>query len=404
MISTVFEQGESQDDLIPAVGRLARLVEQELAKKPVTESSASPDASTVAAVPVPAAAKKVVPPAGVARDTGGYVVHTGSSLNNSESWTSDPLSGVFSSIALGRTLPSGERELFVAGEHSILFFLKGSELKLVAEIVIPLPAKILTMDTADLDHDGAPELYVTIMDRENLSSRVYQPKDSSLIMLADNLPWFFRGVGSDLKNRSIFTQKMTTGGDYFNGIDELVKNGSRFETRNTRKLPRKGNIFNFTPFRDASGVEKGAMLDEDGYLEIYSADGSELWKSSEKYGGSATNFKHETSGPIRTMGEQLDVHFLEQRITALPNGVLLVPHNEGFFNVGYNRAYSKHMFHALKWNGALYKEIWHTQSLPSYLADYAYDPAAREVLLLEVVQKAGLIGSGKTAISINRIE
>jgi hypothetical protein len=42
--------------------------------------------------------------------------------------------------------------------------------------------------------------------------------------------------------------------------------------------------------------------------------------------------------------------------------------------------------------------------MPSYLADYVYDPLAREVLLLEVVQKAGGFGSGKTAISINKIE
>jgi hypothetical protein len=292
----------------------------------------------------------------------------------------------------------------VASEHSILYFHKGSELRKIAEISIPVPAKIIAIDTADLDQDGIPELYVTIMDRENLSSRVYQPRESNLVMIAENLPLFFRGIGSELNIRAIFAQKMNSAGEYFNGVAELVKAGNKFDTRNSRKLPRSGNIFNFNLFRDASGAEKTAILDEDGYLVIFKADGSEFWKSSEKFGGSATNFKHETSGPIRTMGEQFDVRFLEQRITALPNGNLLVPHNEGFFNVGNNRAYSKHMFHALKWNGALFKEVWHTQSSPSYLADYAYDPTTHEVLLLEVVQNAGIIGAGKTAISINKID
>ena len=50
------------------------------------------------------------------------------------------------------------------------------------------------------------------------------------------------------------------------------------------------------------------------------------------------------------------------------------------------------------------REAWHTRQSPSYLADYAYDAATGEVVLLEVVQRAGLFGIGKTAISINKLD
>jgi hypothetical protein len=45
-----------------------------------------------------------------------------------------------------------------------------------------------------------------------------------------------------------------------------------------------------------------------------------------------------------------------------------------------------------------------TRQTPSYLSDYAYDAATREVVLLEVVKRAGLFGTGKTVITINKLD
>jgi hypothetical protein len=98
------------------------------------------------------------------------------------------------------------------------------------------------------------------------------------------------------------------------------------------------------------------------------------------------------------------LNFLEQRISAMPDGTLVIPRNEGSFSIGNNRSYSKHTLFGLQWSGSLFKEAWHTRLTPSYLADYAYDPATREVLLLEVVQQSGLLTPGKTVISINKLD
>jgi len=409
-MAKVFEQGESQDDLIPAFGRLAQKLEQELAKaQHVAAAVPSMPASSPLPAPVapetaaPAAAYKVAAP--VAREEESYVVKSGSPASNTPgSWTSDPLAGVFTSLALGRSLPSGEREIFVAGEHSIRYLRKGTELKQVAEISIPVPARVLAIDSADLDRDGIPELYVTVVDRKTVSSRVYRPTDAGLELIADNQPWLYRGLGFDFKDRTIFVQGVSGEGEYVNGVAELAKSGLRFETRNSRILPRPGNIFNFTRFRDASGAEKLVVMDEDGYLIIHAADGSELWKSSDKYGGSATSFNYESVAQLRGKTTKYRWNFLEQRITALPDGTLLVPRNEGSISIGNNRSYNKHTLYGLQWSGAVLREAWHTRQAPSYLADYAYDPATREVVLLEVVQQAGLFGSGRTTLSINKLD
>lgn len=406
-MTKVFEQGESQDDLIPAFGRLARKLDRELAKsQPVAASPSLPapvPAPVAAAAVAPAAAYKIEAPLAKAEES--YVVKSSiPSRNTPGSWTSDPLSGVFTSIALGRALPSGEREIFMAGERSIRYLRKSTDLKQIVEVSVPASAKILAIDTADLDHDGTPEIYVSIVDRKTISSRVYQPSETGLELVADNQPWLYRGIGHDLKGRMIFAQAVSSSGEYFNGVAELVKSGSRFETRNSRTLPRAGNIFNFSLFRDASGAEKIVIMDEDGYLIIHAADGSELWKSSDKYGGSETFFNYESVAQLRAKGDKYRWNFLEQRITALPDGTLIVPRNDGTFSIGNNRSYNKHSIFGLQWSGSILREAWHTRLTPSYLADYAFDAATREVVLLEVVQKAGLFGTGKTSVSINKLD
>ncbi|MSN25337.1 MAG: VCBS repeat-containing protein [Geobacter sp.] len=408
-LTKVFEQGETQDDLIPAFGRLAQKIDLELAKtQQPTEAAAKtlpapiPAVATAAA---PANSYKIAAPIPIPVAEQSYVVKTGGPGRNTPgSWMSDPISGVFSSIALGRTLPSGEREIFVASEHSIIYLRKGTELKQIAEIAIPVPARILAIDTADLDHDGTPEIYVSIVDRKTVSSRVYQASEKGFELVADGQPWLFRGIGLDLRDRKIFAQGVTSDGEYFNEIFEIAKSGQNFKATNSRTLPRTGNIFNFTTFRDTKGADKLAIVDEDGYLAIYAADGSELWKSSDKYGGSETSFNYESVAQLRAKGDKYRWNFLEQRIMPLPGGVLIIPRNEGTFSVGNNRSYNKHSLFGLEWSGAILREIWHTRLTPSYLADYAYDSATNEVVLLEVVQKAGLFVSGKTAVSTNKLD
>lgn len=405
LISKVYEQGEGQDDLIPALGRLAGKIDQEAAGKQVTLAVPLLQSTTavppvVAHVPLSDSGGKNAPP-----EKGKYIVKSDSAdPGNTGSWVSPPLTGLFRGIALGRTLTSGEREIFVSADHAVLYFRKGAVLKQIAEIAVPIPAKILAIDTADLDQDGIPEIFVTIVDREILSSRVYQPTDAGLVLLADNLPWLMRGIGSDLKSRVIYGQKMKAGGEFARGIDKLVKVGNKFSAGAAIKLPSPGNVFNFAWFSDKSGEQKLALLNKDGYLVIFSADGSQVWKSSDKFGGSETNFKYESTAPGRMMGEQYDFNFIEQRITLLPGSVLLIPRNDGNFNVGINRSYNKHQLISLQWNGALFKEIWNTRMTPSYLADYAYDSVAQEVLLLEVVQKESLFETCRTVISINKLE
>ena len=161
-LTKVFEQGEGQEDVIPAIGRLALKINGEVAKRPVL---VVPEATKP---PLPVVPLPTVTSPPVAKET--FAIRSEpSAKKTTDGWTSAPLDGVFSSLAVGRTLAGGDRELFVAGEHTIQMYLKGSGLKLVSEITVPVPARIIAIDTADLNRDGLPELYVSIIDRGALA-------------------------------------------------------------------------------------------------------------------------------------------------------------------------------------------------------------------------------------------
>jgi hypothetical protein len=408
-LTKVFEQGESQDDLIPAFGRLAGKIASELAELPA--AAAKPAANASAPVVTAAPAVAVAPVAAVAAiadkiEQNSYVVKSDAPQRNTPgNWTSEPLQGVYKSIALGRTLPSGEREFFVAGEQSILYLRKGSELKQIAEISVPVPAKVIAIDAADLDRDGIPEIYVSIVDRKTVSSRVYKPTSTGLELIVGNQPWLFRASGLDLKNKTVFAQAMGSGGDYINGVAELSMTGNSFKTGLVLNLPKPGNIYNSASFRDASGADRLAIVDEDGYLIIYSIDGTELGKSSDKFGGSESYINFESIAQSRNKIDKYRRNFLEQRITALSDGTLILPKNsDSTMSIGNNRSYNKHSIFGLQWGGSVVMESWHTRVTSSYLADYIYDANTKEFVLLEVVQKAGLFSSGKTVISVNKMK
>lgn len=410
-MSKVFEQGESQDDLIPAFGRLAQKINTELAEFQPT--AAVPVAPLASPTPSPVAVKTVAVPltvnteaaAGTSSETG-YVVKSDAPRRNTPgNWTSEPVNGIFNSIALGRTMPNGDREIFISSDNSIRYFLKGNELKQIAEISIPVPAKVVAIDSADLDGDGIPEIYVSIVDRKTVSSRVFRPTEKGLELVAENLPWLFRATGFNLKEKSVFAQGMDGNGEYISGIAELKKTGNAFSTAKNLNIPKRGNVYNFTRFNDNSGAVKLAILDEDGYLAIYSADGNELGKSSDKFGGSETYINFESIAQLRNKIDKYRRNFLEQRISALSDGTLVIPRNiDSTLSIGNNRAYNKHSIFGLVWSGSVLSEAWHTRLTPSYLADYAYDTSANEFILLEVVQRAGLFTSGKTVISINKMK
>ncbi len=83
---------------------------------------------------------------------------------------------------------------------------------------------------------------------------------------------------------------------------------------------------------------------------------------------------------------------------------IVVPQNGGFWVIGNARSYSKSSVFAFKWNGSSLEETWHTRQDQDYLADFILDERLKELVILQVVKKEGVIDKGASAVVVKKIE
>lgn len=379
VIARSFIQGKNPDELIPAVGVLAKSLAEGIAK-----GIASMGKTQTSALP-----SDIVKPAKIVTASG-QIVHK--------------LEGELSGIAVGRTFPGGDRELFVVGNQVLRYYRQGAELKLMAEIHYKAYEKVLSVDTADLDNDNLPEIYATVMNGETLVSQVWMVNGASLKQIAGSLPYFFRAVAGAGGVKKLFAQKMSGTADFFGDVAEFVKSGEGYQFGNPVKLPKQGYIYNFNVLKGYKEEVNPIVFDRSGYLRVFNPAGDELWKSSEEYSGSESSFKRADRDSLNSVDGYRSV-FLDQRIVVKANGELLIPKNSASWFMLSKHSYSNNSLFCFIWNGSNLEEKWHTRQSDYYLADFAYDDSSRELLMLEVVaREGGLFDKGVSRLVIRKVD
>lgn len=401
VLARTFEQGEGEEALLPAMSRLA---EKLTALLSAARPPAPPAAAGEAAVPVPAPAPKAASPAAPLQGASDIIKAEPVAKGGDAGAVSQRLPGVYVGMALLRGLEEGGRELFLIRERSLHVVRAGARTEQLAEASLGPDEKALAVDTADLDGDGLPEAYLTVMRDGELASQVWIYKDSRLTRLADKLPYFFRTLASPGVAGKLYAQRMGRSEDFYGPVSEVKKGSKGYELHSPLKLPALANLFNFNRFTDKEGNGRIVVLHPDGFLVVFADSGEELWRSNDQYGGSEVYFKRDDQQNIQFTGSAFRKVFLEQRIAVAGNSEIIVPHNSGFWTIGNSRSFSKNSLFAFAWNGVALDERWHTKVSQNYLADYFFDEPRKELVLLEVVKKEGLIEKGASAISIKKVE
>ncbi len=377
VVTRAFAQGKSPDDLVPAVATLAKSLSEGIDKGVVLQ--------------------KLTPPVSEPSD----IVTSVKAAPAASVMTVLRLDGALHGIAVGRTFVNGERELFIAGDHTLRYYRQGAGLQLLAEISYKIHEKILSIETADLDGDKNPELYVTIIDGEKLVSQVWNVEGTSLQKIAGPLPYYFRSITGAGGAKKLYAQQISGTSDFAGEVAEISLAGKGYVLSDPVTLPKAGNIFNVTLLAGAKGSVYPLVIEQSGFLKVYNATGDEIFKSSEEFGGSENGFKrYERSGEASY--RQV---YLEQRMVTKANGELIVPQNSASWFMLGKHTYSKNMLYCFVWDGASLVEKWHTNISDYYLADFAYDEAAHELIALEVVGKEeGVFSKGSSRLVIRKVK
>jgi hypothetical protein len=407
-VARSFQQGESQDELIPATAKASEALADEILRK-VDRAALAVVAPAPVAPPVPAArpvpAEIVVTKRTPSVDTGSDIIRSAAAAPQVKGGkVSKRIPAVLKSLALASVNGSGVREMFMVDAERLYLTEFGTEYRIIDQVHLGGGVTTLGVDTADLDGDGQPEAYVTMMVGERLASQVFVRQNDKLVRIATGIELYFRGLSLSGKQKKLYGQEMGSNSDFYGKVGEVVKVGSRYELRNHLNLPDKATIFNFTRLSDQDGSELTVLLSPSGVLLVYGPDNKELWRSNDKFSGTETYFRRDDQQNQRFTGSSTRMVFLDQRLTVTPEGTLLVPQNDGTYVVGNSRDYKKHTVFAFIWNGSSLDELWHTKPSQTYLADYVYDGERKELVQLEVVAKDGPLEKGASALTVKRLE
>lgn len=414
-IDRVFVQGDTQNELIPLVTEMAKSLRRAILKwNPALAARSGGDshepavAKVAAAVPkkeTPAAPKKaasVVAPRKEARVETKPVNVPRVQQAPEKPWSSERFPEMFNGVARGRVLDADGTEIFITGEHYLRYYLKGKGLQLLSDILFEADEKVIGVDVADLDQNGVPEVYVTILKGGQPVSQVFVPEKGLLKKIKDNFPYMLRGLAVEGKEKKIFAQKMDAGGSFSGDVYEVAKNGDSFTVKSPLQLPLFGNLYNFNRFSDAKGRRFFIVAHPDGYLLVYSKDKKQLWKSRDKFGGSEVLLcQPENSDPASPSECRSS---LPQRLLVTRAGEVVVSRNSGLSASGTTRSYSKNNVLLLSWDGTSLQEKLRTGQSQNYLADFSFDERTRELLLLELEPKADPNGERGSRVVTKKME
>ena len=406
-LTRAFMQGEGQDDLIPAIGKLADKLSIELIR--IYFSAVQQDASPLVVTPPVSAHSDIVRHQSSIQlaQTGDIIRPQEYVKGSSGGWVSKRIPGAANLLAVGATLPDGEREIFLAQDNKTEYFRQGQEttMKLMDTIEFKANEKVISLDAVDGDGDGVQEIYVTIVRNDELASQVWEVKGEKLSRIATDLPYYFRAIAIAGGARKLYAQEMGRGNeDYYGNVCEATRSGATIKLKNPVKMPRYGNIFSFNQFRDQTGAVMTVVINPDSYLVVYDQELKEIWRSSDKFGGSSLYFQKDDTENTRITGERYRWIFMNQRIQVTSRNEILVGRNDGFFVIGNARSYKKGSVYNLTWDGSSLEEKWRTKEVQNYMPDYWYDEAKNELLILQMPQKPGLGADGAASLAIKKVE
>lgn len=417
-LTRAYIQGDSSEELIPSVGKLAAKLAAELDKiyssgqpaatvpvvQTVLPAATATAASLAAQAPLAAPKSDIIKKEQVSvAPVGEFIKPKEVEQGNIGGWQSKRLTGAANLMALGDTLPDGSQEVFLAEDRRLSYYRKGSNMKLVAETEFRNSEKVLSLDT--IAGSKGLEIYVTLIRGDELSSQVWQVQGDKLVKLAGDLSYFFRTFSLAGGPKKLYAQAMGRDADFYGEVFEATRSGNEVSLKNPIKMPRFGDIYSFNQFRDQDGKICTAVINPDGYLIVYDQDQKELWRSNDKFGGSELYFqKEDTTVNARVTGDKYRWIFMNMRIQVTAGGLILVGKNDGFWVLGNARAYKKGTVYCFAWNGSSLEEKWRTRDTQNYMPDYYFDEAKNELLILQTVQRSGVTTRGASSLAIKKVE
>lgn len=316
-------------------------------------------------------------------------------------------------MAVGELTGDGTMKLAVSdGQGVYIYDLDRSGIKQIWSYPGITTDNVIALDAADINKNGVGEIFVTNYTAHGLRSYVLEYQGGKFVRIWDEVTLHFRVLEGPNNTPQLYAQAAGQDKPFDGPVRQYTWQGNRYVPGSVVPLPKQFNILYGFALADVDGdgAPEVLVLDHLDYLRVYDRAGAEIYRSSDRYGGSelVLEYDPERAGPHTRSGIEPRRLILQGRMffrDILGNGKkqLVVPRNTP--STGYifqTRLYDKGKIFGLAWDGIGMQPEWETRELPGYIADFALvDPegSGNRKLVLLVVQ-TNLIGMARARSSV----
>jgi hypothetical protein len=383
-----------------------RVLGYPLSPKVAEKPAAAPkEIAAVPAAPPAAILPVLIPPAKT--EKGPAPTQKAPVLSGGESWRSQPFPFYVKGMAAGDVNGDGRNEVVLIEQKNLSIYRYENEFKLLKKIEGNKLDNYLAVDVGDIRKDGKPQIFVTNLQGDRLSSFVVAFQDGNYRVVAKDLDWFLRVVDWGDKGKVLLGQRKGKEAGWQGPIYELGWDGKSYKEMRKADLPKGPTIYGFTPFMH-EGKMAFIFIDSDFKMKAVNQKGKVIWRSKETY-GSDNGIRVKEPDAFRAESGDEYV-WVNVRVIAQGDEILVIRNKGGtgeFFK--RQRFYSGGDVQRLVWNGAMLMESWRSQEIPGYLVDFQVQNILGEqgkelVLAVNLPKESVLSFEKSSALMVSRLQ
>ncbi|OGP66637.1 MAG: hypothetical protein A2031_09700 [Deltaproteobacteria bacterium RBG_19FT_COMBO_43_11] len=438
----IFAQSQNVDDVIPKINDFSQRIVQHILG--VAPQEAAPAVSSAA----PAAGEKTTSrplPPGVSRE--GQIIagmkagkrgtltssinteyiNSPEPINRRGFWMSQQLPTEFKGMDVGDVNNDSQNEVVVIDGYNVYIYQKtATDLKLMEKISGKAHSQYISVDVADINKNGVPEIIVTALNNNVLESFVLEFKNGKYVNIASSIRWFLRVIDTPSGIPLLLGQDFGMDKPFDTPIYEIVWRNGKYIPDQKMKIPAGLSIYGLTIANvGTGGGEKVIALDELDHLCIFEKTNKHLtriftfgfsnddiiWRSDDNYGGSNTIIENIDK---KNPQENEKSAYANLRILTFDTNndgkkeIIIVKNisSTGRLFKRMNLFTSSEIYN-LEWDGLGMIENWRTKKINGYVADYCFkdiDNDGKPEIVLALVLSVGASLKNRSVIVVYELE
>ncbi len=316
-------------------------------------------------------------------------------------WRSASFKHLINGISMGDVDGDGKIETVVVTPNEVIVYRAESGKFYKAHEIEDSGSRYhIGVDVADINENGFPEIFVTSLaaTRSVIDSIVFEYDGKAFHKIVDGSSWYFRVADVPNRGKILLGQKHRVAKPFSGRIYDMIWKNSEYVPEAEIKTPREIQVMGFALgdiLNDKQ--ETAAAYRKDDRIQIIDANGKEMWRSTERYGGSTL---HSLGEKERKDQVQNPIYYPMRLLVTDANGdgesemIVVKNHEVTGRHLEQFRKYTNAHFESMTWDGLGLQTRWRTRKITGFIRDYTlgdFDNDGKVELVAAVILSEGAV-------------